>query len=189
MKCRTPAPWRASLLALGCAAAPKPVNRGRSERPPSPGQGALRTPAGASSLRHRPMGATALITWDEVPNTCPVASELARAGLCSSPKAGKPGRSERPPSPGQGALRTPAGASSLATGAFTFDCVARHYTALSSRPRSSMFGMAIAAASPSSETPALTINKCLKVSSNSPRKASCASPGAAFNPSRSTFPE
>ncbi|MNG03326.1 hypothetical protein D3C84_863990 [compost metagenome] len=49
--------------------------------------------------------------------------------------------------------------------------------------------MTIAAASPSSDTAALTINKCLKVSNNSARKAFCASPGAAFKPSSKTFPE
>ncbi|MNH37797.1 hypothetical protein D3C79_987480 [compost metagenome] len=63
------------------------------------------------------------------------------------------------------------------------------YRTLSSRPRNNMFGMAIAAAKPSSDTAALIISKCRKVSSNSARKAFGASPGAAFRPSSKTLPE
>ncbi|MNN59942.1 hypothetical protein D3C81_1750950 [compost metagenome] len=52
-----------------------------------------------------------------------------------------------------------------------------------------MFGIAIAAANPSNDTAALTHSKCRNVTSNSARKAFCASPGAAFRPSSRTLPE
>jgi len=71
----------------------------------------------------------------------------------------------------------------------TFNLHCSNYLALSSRPRSTRLGIAIAAAKPSNDTPALTISKCRNVISNSPRNASCAGPGAAFKPSSSTFPE
>ncbi|POA21647.1 hypothetical protein C1886_05090 [Pseudomonas sp. FW300-N1A1] len=104
--------WRASLLALGCEAAPKPVtevflaNHNRLVR-------AAAQPSGSKLPRHEGRvhaGVEGVLRSEAVDGHrktldaehSPVASELARAGLHSSPKTGNRGLSDRPQSPSQG---------------------------------------------------------------------------------------
>ncbi|POA17786.1 hypothetical protein C1886_20315 [Pseudomonas sp. FW300-N1A1] len=108
--CRTPAPWRGSLLALGCTAAPKPDTKVFLTDHNCLLRAATQ-PSGSKLPRHRGRvhaGVECVLRSEDVDghrktrDTGPVASELARAGLHSSPKTGHQGLSDRPQLPSQG---------------------------------------------------------------------------------------
>ncbi len=149
-----PTPWRASLLALGCEAAPKPVTEvflTDHHRLP----GAAAQPSGSKLPRHDDSVQSRKWRRTQAPwraallaRGCEAAQKpltevfltnhhrLLRAA--AQPQDSHQGLADRPPSPCQGVLRTPARASSLATGtAFTLYRTALLHTRTLSEQRSS----------------------------------------------------